>query len=227
MNDLIIRIPDKCKADISIAKEFLLERNDLLNFAENLVIDSPDSFAIASSLKADFNKFFKKCETQRKDLQRPFNSVVTTIRDHIKKELSEFELAKAELQTKLNSFAAKQRAIEMKEQKDAEEKRQSQIEQQIADSDLEAEFLEEAPKDEIVIEPLPVKSKLRGAQVAEILKYEIFDKSKLPQAWIQIDDRAVKEYMKTFSETVRNNLKLNDFRRGGVRFYIDVQVRAK
>lgn len=230
---LLVQTPDECKSDVTVSAEFLQTRSDLIQqclaINANGIRTEEDS-KTATALKRDVTAFEKKVKEYRLQLQRPFQDVVTNIRNTINDEVHCLMDEFSKLKEGINQYGRREARRIAEENRKAEQARQAEIEKQLEMQQMES-FFDPQSEPEAIEVPKVAKKKVHlggGNQLVKTIKFEVVEKSSLPAAWVQPDERAIRNFMHStdgFKDSVIS--KGGEVVKNGVRFYIEETVRTR
>jgi hypothetical protein len=207
-NDLIIRIPD-VTTEVTISGKWIDERDALVTEAMmHTEVATDTQFQNAGVILKRLTKFSNDMENKRKDFGRPFREADKHIKAAADNAREPLETAKAALQQQMNAYAKEQQRLADEERRRIEKVQQEAIEAQAAQQQalVEAGLVDEAEEfAPVVPEIAPTVDRARSAdvRVGETVVFEITDETLVPVFFKSIDEKKIREYMRTNIELKR------------------------
>lgn len=168
------------RQEMSRQEELALE---LLKDVENtsFEIESDEDFELASDMLIEVKENIKSIEKRRKKVTQPMYQALEAFREMYRPTLRAYERAEKLLKKWTGEYALKK--------KQAEEEAMRQISQ--------AEDFETALAISEKVETVPIRT---GLSFSEEWSYELVDLSQVPEEYLMLNDRAVKNYIKSYKK---------------------------
>lgn len=189
----LIKVTDD--GTLSIAQQNLAKASQMAKFVDDK----------SSAIKAPYWEACKTIDSLRKSIPAILNEGITSLKEQIKQwELDKQKKVKEE-----------QDVIDAKLAVEKEVLFRQPLTNEVVESIIDAQTLAAQQKE------LAAFSTTKTRGVRYNWRFELVDKTQLPQEWITVDESAVKEYMKDKKDGLKNGEIIN-----GIKFYKDIIITA-
>lgn len=210
MSTSLIRIP-AMPTEIALQHDWLQERDAILEQTKGIVVENEVGFATASEFLQKITKLSNSVEKFRKQYAEPFNQAAKAIKAMADDARQPLEDAKNRLKAVISEYAERQRRIEMEERRKAEEEARKAAEQANAEADEIKELFGEDAAPEVTVVAAPVEVQRRAVnsavRIVRRVAWEATDESKIPVAFLSLDERKVNAYLRDHKAEIEQALE--------------------
>lgn len=231
-NAIAVKIPDM-KTELQLSPAWMQTRDELISEVEGITVEDELQFDTGSSLLNRITKHDRGLEKIRKEYAKPFQDAAKAIKAAADGASDELRKKKKELQAKLETYAAAARKAEAEARREAEKVEQEKVEaalarhQELVDVGLaDEDDVVEAPPTEMVVP----EAQARNSSVRSIedVKFEVTDEEKIPRAFLSVDEKKIREYIRTRKEEIKTRLEEDENCAviSGVRMFIKLRTQS-
>lgn len=226
MENNTITLP-KLDTEITLSKDWLAERDQLILQAAEVIVDDNDTYNMAGEILSRITKTSNAMESFRKDYSKPYLDAQRLIKHGADDARESLEDAKKRLQTDMSKYQAEQRRKADAERKRIEEENRAAIERQVAESEelgLEPEIVEPVVKVPQVAVP-----KSNAVRVQQTIGWEIIDEDAVNAALKVVDTRKVNAYKSMYKDAITKKCKAGhgEYTLNGIKWVLTDKIIAR